>query len=68
MNDWRSILGFTLDEDLSFGEVHDRYRQLLLAYTSPLSADDLRRLSDALDSARAELGTSRISTGREPRR
>lgn len=64
MSDWRTTLGFTDVEDLTFSEVHDRYRQLILAYTSPLSTDDFKRLNGALDQARSELGTSRLPKGR----
>lgn len=64
MSDWRAIFGFWADEDLSFGEVHDRYRQKMLTFHSPIGNDDLRRLNDALEAARAELGTSRLPTGR----
>lgn len=64
MSEWRVIFGFRKDEDLSFSEVHDRYRQKILTFASPIGTDDLRRLNDALEAARAELGTSRLPTRR----
>jgi hypothetical protein len=54
---WRKTLGFD-GEDLSFPEVHDRYRQLMLSW-DPVDMDRLKALNTALEAARLELGTSR---------
>ena len=52
MSDWRSIFGIGADEDLSFGEVHDRYRQKILTLELRNGTDDLRRLNEALEATR----------------
>lgn len=58
MRTWREVFRFG-DEDVSFAEVHDRYRQLMMSYTD-IDLEMIRELNTALDAARDELGTRRI--------
>jgi hypothetical protein len=55
--DWRRVLGFADDEELTFAEVHERFRDLMAG--PELLPEELFHLGDALEAARKELGTSR---------
>lgn len=51
--DWRATFGFD-GEDISFSDVHDRYRVKMLELTD---FTRIKQLNEALDAARQELGT-----------
>lgn len=53
---WRAVFGFE-GQDVTFGDVHKRYRQRMTS--SLLDTEDLLRLSEALEAARKELGTGK---------
>ncbi len=57
MADWRTILGFAVDEDPDFAEVHDRYRKLMTE--QDLDPQRVLEISAAVTEARKQLGTSR---------
>lgn len=54
---WRHVLGFTTDEDLTFSEVHERFRERMAG--PEMLPEEIFRLSEALEAARKELGTTR---------
>lgn len=55
--DWRATFGFD-GQDVSFSEVHDRYRAKMLEVTD---FSRVRHLNEALEAARVELGTGQPS-------
>ena len=56
---WRQTLRFGDNEDLTFSEVHDRFREMMSG--SELSPAELMEVSKALELARAELGTTKLT-------